>query len=235
MHTPHAEDSGPPTTATTTSWRLVIPVKDTRVGKSRLAHLGGANRQRLSLAIADDTVRAAVATVGADRVLLVTSDVELRRSWGAQGVSLHDDPDAGLNDALAMGLASLGSGSEPGAGHGPYPLAALLGDLPALRPVDLRSALDAALPRALSFVPDSDGTGTVLLCRGMRGGPITPRFGPRSAAAHAGLGADRLDLDLPRLRTDVDDDDSLASAEALGLGAATRSVLADLREGASQG
>ena len=86
-------------------------------------------------------------------------------------------------------------------------MAALLGDLPALDGESLRAALEAAGRRAESFVPDADGTGTVLRC----GRGFTPRFGADSASRHEADGAVRLELPLPRLRTDVDDARSLAA------------------------
>ena len=74
-------------------WHLVIPVKDTRHGKSRLSLLDGLTargRAALSRAIADDTIGAAVAAVGADRVWLVTSDAGLRSDWSGAGVHVVD-------------------------------------------------------------------------------------------------------------------------------------------------
>ncbi|HET7399235.1 MAG TPA: 2-phospho-L-lactate guanylyltransferase [Intrasporangium sp.] len=193
-------------------WWVVVPVKDARVGKSRLAAAAGPDRERLTRAIADDTVRAAASVVGAQRLVLVTADRPLATSWAAAGAIVVDDPGRGLNEAIS---AALGSLALPG------PYAALLGDLPALRPADLAAALVAAEQHEQSFVPDADGTGTVLRC----GRSFVPRFGVGSAAAHAADGAARLDLDLPRLRTDVDDEQSLAAAVRLGLGPATRSAL----------
>ncbi len=196
-------------------WRVVVPVKDARVGKSRLAGVAGPDRQRLSRAIAEDTIAAAAQVVGARRLVLVTGDRPLAASWGAAGALVVEDRGAGLNDAISDAIRA--------AGTGPY--AALLGDLPALRPCDLARALCAADHHEQSFVPDADGTGTVLRC----GGAFVPRFGAGSAAAHAADGATPLDLDLPHLRTDVDDEPSLVAAARLGLGPATRSALEALR------
>jgi 2-phospho-L-lactate guanylyltransferase len=102
-------------------------------------------------------------------------------------------------------------------------LGVLLGDLPALRPLDLLAGLQAAAQHRLAVVPDADGTGTVLLTS--LDGHLEPAFGTGSAARHAAAGHHRLDLDLPRLRTDVDDDASLRVARALGVGPATQQVL----------
>lgn len=109
----------------------------------------------------------------------------------------------------------------------------LLGDLPALRPEDLRAALAACARLDRAVVPDADGSGTVLLT-GLGPGRLEPSFGPGSAARHEALGHVRLPLDLPRLRTDVDDAASLAAAVALGAGPRTLAAL-DRAEGRHAG
>ncbi|MCU1537731.1 MAG: 2-phospho-L-lactate guanylyltransferase CofC [Humibacillus sp.] len=199
-------------------WHVVIPVKQTRVGKSRLGPALGVDRARVSRAIADDTITAAVGAVGAQRVTLVTSDAGLAQTWSDVGVRVVADPERGLNAAVVAGCAL-----TPAAGRS----AALLGDVPALRPDDLRQALAAALAHDQSFVPDSAGDGTVLRC----GRDFVPRFGRDSAARHERDGAVRLELDLPRLRTDVDDGPSLELAGRLGLGGFTRRLLARRHSG----
>ena len=172
----------------------------------------GFDRAELSRAIADDTIAAAVETVGAARVVLVTADAGLAQRWRGAGVSVVADPGSGLNDAITAGMRVAGGSL----------VAALLGDVPALTPQELTEALVVAQGHGQCFVPDAAGTGTVLRA----GHSFTPRFGADSARHHAADGAARLDLDLPRLRTDVDDAASLAAAQRLGLGPATRAVLA---------
>jgi 2-phospho-L-lactate guanylyltransferase len=201
-----------PVTARSTDWHVVVPVKETRHGKSRLARAVGSDRADLSAAIATDTLSAALQAVGPERLVVVTSDDGLSGSWAARGVRVVPDPGTGLNDAVRAGMRAAGPGAS---------VAALLGDLPALDGASLRSALEAAQHHDESFVPDADGTGTVLRC----GVGFTPRFGASSAARHADDGAVRLELPLPRLRTDVDDARSLSQARHLGLGPATRAVL----------
>ncbi|MGO4598040.1 2-phospho-L-lactate guanylyltransferase [Terrabacter sp. 2RAF25] len=199
-------------------WVLVVPVKDTRHGKSRLARAVGSDRAALSGAIAHDTLSATVEAVGARQVVLVTGDEPLALAWQAKGVDVVDDPGRGLNDAVSAGMRQAGTASR---------VAVLLGDLPALDAVSLRIALERAAHEGESFVPDDEGSGTVLRC----GRAFTPRFGADSASRHAADGAVRLDLPLPRLRTDVDDARSLAQARRLGLGPATRAVLEDRASG----
>ena len=214
-------------------WHLVIPVKDAAVGKSRLARaLAGvefgagvgsahrADRETIGRALARDTLRAACLTVGPARVVLVTADEVIAAEFRHHGVTTVRDAGVGLNAAVTLGLARTPPGGR---------VAVLLGDLPALTPADLGHALEAASAHGQSFVPDADGSGTVL--RASSGGPVghfTPRFGPGSAARHAADGAARLELDLPRLRTDVDDLRSLVRVLELGAGPSTTAALGSL-------
>ncbi|GAB3876580.1 2-phospho-L-lactate guanylyltransferase [Terrabacter terrigena] len=215
---PNAHPEPTPPSVSSGEWVVVVPVKDTRHGKSRLARAVGSDRAVLSGAIAHDTLTATVEAVGARHVVLVTNDEPLALAWRARGVTVVDDPGSGLNDAVSAGMRQAGAGVR---------VAALLGDLPALDAASLRSALARADDVAESFVPDRDGTGTVLRC----GRAFTPHFGADSASRHAADGAVRLDLPLPRLRTDVDDARSLARARRLGLGPATQAVLENRASG----
>ena len=199
-------------------WHVVVPVKDTRHGKSRLARAVGRDRADLSHAIATDTLEAVVSVVGAERVILVTADAALDQEWRDRGVLVVPEPGTGLNGAITAGMRQAGPGAR---------VAALLGDLPALDAWSLSAALTAAQQHDEAFVPDADGTGTVL----RSGTGFIPRFGHLSADRHQRDGASRLDLELPRLRTDVDDAKSLAVASALGLGRATLSVLQNRASG----
>lgn len=173
-----------PPDAPTTDWHVVVPVKDTSHGKSRLARAVGSDRADLSAAIATDTLAAALEAVGPGRLVLVTSDAGLAGRWRTRGVHVVADPGAGLNDAVAAGMRHAGPGAR---------VAALLGDVPSLDAASLRSALAAAASVDESFVPDADGTGTVLRC----GRGFTPRFGTDSAARHEADGAVRLERRFP--------------------------------------
>lgn len=213
-------------TIRTSAWHLVVPVNDARVGKSRLARaldraglgarLEGIDHEEIARALARDTLHAACRAVGPTRVVLVTADETTEAEWRARGVTTVGDPAAGLNAAIALGLTMTPPGGR---------VAALLGDLPALTPVDLEVALAAADRHAQSFVPDADGSGTVLRAAVGQTGHFTPRFGPGSAARHTADGATSLDLELPRLRTDVDDLESLVSVLQLGAGPSTVAAL----------
>ena len=137
---------------------------------------------------------------------------------------MPDEPAAGLNAAFTHGARRNGTVRSVG-------VAALAADLPALRPEELAAALDAATRAGTrSYVPDADGTGTVLLAA-RAGTDLNPRFGPGSAAAHARSGALPLAGDWPGLRRDVDTPADLAAALGLGVGRYTAELVSATRYG----
>ncbi|WP_066523083.1 2-phospho-L-lactate guanylyltransferase [Curtobacterium ammoniigenes] len=170
-----------------TAWTVLIPVKGTAAAKRRL----GATAEQ-ALAIALDTVAAAVPV--ADVVVVTAADPALFRPLGAR-VLTEPKSIAGLNAALRWGLERMPEDQ---------PTACLQGDLPALRPDELRRALAAAGRYERAIVPDASGTGTVLLTA-RRADAITPMFGIDSARAHERAAFVRLALsDIDGLRQDVD-------------------------------
>lgn len=199
-------------------WHVVVPVKGGPRAKSRLRPPEGVDRLVLASALALDTVAAAVEAVGPEKVLVVTADPEVDAGVRRLGATTHPDPGVGLNAAVTAGVGR----QRPGAA-----VAVLLGDIPTLRAIDLSSALRAATDHPLAFVPDAEGTGTVLLAtRSLH--RLVPRFGAGSALAHEQDGAVCLDLPLPTLRRDVDDEASLREALLLGVGRHTAALLAHL-------
>ena len=203
-------------------WVVVLPVKHARHGKRRLREELGdrsaADRSALARAIATDALAAARACPLVRSLVVVTGDPVVAALARAAGDEVVGGDDQGLDAAVQAGLARA-------AQHWPrLGRAVLLADVPALRPEDLAQALRAARPHPRSFVPDREGSGTVLLAA-RPGAEPRPSFGAGSAARHERLGAVRLDLDLPRLRRDVDTTEDLRDAAALGLGPATRAVL----------
>ncbi len=210
----------------TTAVDLVVPIKELDRAKSRLAAVvatwATADRRALVLALARDTLAAAVSADGVRRVLAVSSDPEAGAALRADGIEVVPDaPAHGLNPALRYG-ASLLLAADPVTRVG-----ALHADLPALRSAELAAAVALALTvgGGRAFCADRAGSGTTLLVAAP-GGPLDPRFGPGSAAAHAASGAWRLTGTWPGLRCDVDTPDDLAEAVRLGLGPATRRALA---------
>lgn len=200
------------------AWTVLVPVKRLTAAKSRLrGAVPGVPHETLALALALDTVTAALACPEVHEVLVVTSDTRAGDALRRLGAGVVPEPPVpGLNPAFTLG-ASLRAERW---------VAALTADLPALRPADLGAALRAAARsgppppgpgRRRRFVTDAPGSGTVLLTTAP-GVPLGPRFGPDSAAAHARSGAVALAGGWPTLRRDVDTPADLADAAALGLG-----------------
>jgi 2-phospho-L-lactate guanylyltransferase len=194
----------------------VLPVKHAEQAKSRLATPPGIDRAGLARAIALDCLAAARASAAVDRLVVVTSDPVVGAVAG-RFCAVEDDPGTGLLGAVDAGVRR--ALAERPAG----PLAVLLADVPALRSHDLAAALNECGRYAAAFVPDLEGTGTVLLAATATA-RLSPAFGPGSAARHEAGGAVRLDLDLPSLRRDVDTWDTLGQAITIGVGPATAAV-----------
>lgn len=195
-------------------WRVVVPVRDPRTGKSRL----GAGPE-LNTAIAYDTVSAALHCPEVKELLLVTDDpwwigADLR---AAPRLSVLVHPEPGLNPAVRAGLREAAAGA-------PARAAVMLGDLPGLRPEDLSLALRAAADVPAGMLADRQGAGTTLLT-GVRHGV---HFGPDSAARHRRAGHRELPLSpASTVRWDVDTPEDLERAAAqIGLGPRTRRLLA---------
>jgi 2-phospho-L-lactate guanylyltransferase len=211
-------------------WALVVPVKRLRVAKSRLAPLAGPVRTDLALAMALDTVAAALDSPAVETVVVVTDEphaADEARRLGAHVVS--DVPDAGLNPALEYAAAAARAWCAV------CGIAALSADLPALRPAELGRALDAAARHRRAFVPDVSGTGTTLLCA-RPGEPLAAAYGAGSRERHRRSGAVELRLRaVESVRRDVDTPDDLAAAVRLGVGPRTRAALARLRTPVGRG
>ncbi|WP_432836056.1 2-phospho-L-lactate guanylyltransferase [Dactylosporangium sp. CA-092794] len=278
MHCHGQSTTQPPAPQRSATWVAVVPVKPLRAAKTRLrGAVPEAVHPDLVLAMARDTVAAALACRAVARVVVVCDDPAVCAELTALGaVCLPDAPAAGLNAALSYGAqaaqhavgerstfnghpadsppradarsdradTAASSANDPQAhrpeaaradarpDHGAQRpgtervgVVALTADLPAMRPCDLESALVAAARTGRrAFVPDLEGTGTVLLAA-PAGEPLAPHFGPGSAAAHLRSGAVRLDGAWPSLRRDVDTAADLDAAARLGLGTHTGQVL----------
>jgi 2-phospho-L-lactate guanylyltransferase len=202
-------------------WAVIIPVKPTAVGKSRL-DVARVDRIALARAIALDTIAAAAACAAVAQVYVVTDDGGLVESaFDIPGLRFVPEDDGsgtarGIDAAVALGAAAAGER---------MPRAALLGDLPALRPDDLAAALETAATLGRGVVPDAEGTGTTLVTAG-RGIPLLTSFGDASYARHLDLGCAPLGTpDASTLRRDVDTASQLDAAAALGLGPRTAALL----------
>jgi 2-phospho-L-lactate guanylyltransferase len=200
-------------------WIVVVPVKPPARGKSRL-EVPGVDRAALAHAIALDTLEAATACEAVAQVVVVTNDPALARESGTiPALRFVPEGEArGLDAAVATGIAAM----DPAAR---MPRAALLGDLPALRPADLSDALRAAASVPRAVVADAEGTGSTLVTAAP-GVPWQSSFGEGSFARHLALGCTALEIpDASTLRRDVDTADQLGVASALGLGPRTAALL----------
>lgn len=203
------------------AWSVVVPAKRLPLAKTRLTPLPAgmagppeAAHDRLVLALLADTVAAARASPAVAGVLVVTDDPAAAAEVTGLGArTVPDEPDAGLNPALAHGARATGGAA----------VAALSSDLPALRPAELTAALAAAEVAPRCFVADAEGSGTTLLTAA--GTDLAPAFGAGSAQRHAAGGAVPLTGSWPGLARDVDTPGDLRAALALGVGPRTAALL----------
>jgi 2-phospho-L-lactate guanylyltransferase len=202
------------------TWSVVIPVKVLAIAKSRLAGLDDADRRALALAMAADTVAAAVACPLVGAVVVVSDDPAVTAEVAPLGaVAVADTPGAGLNRALTAGAQHA---AERWPGHG---LAALLADLPALSARELTVALTAAAGApAQGFVADAAGSGTTLYTA-RPGVPFLPQFGSHSRSLHRRAGATEINPPgIAGLKQDVDTLADLSAAAAIRLGRRTTAL-----------
>ncbi|GAA2849439.1 2-phospho-L-lactate guanylyltransferase [Streptosporangium fragile] len=210
-------------------WTLVVPVKTLVAAKTRLSAAAGPHRAALAVAIACDTVAAALRCPLVARVVVVTGDPVAADALAGVGAHVVGDPEAGLNAALRHGAAEAVR-LTPGT-----PVGALQADLPALRPAELARVLAAAAEFDQMFLPDAAEVGTTFY--GVRPGlPFRPGFGGRSRDRHLRRGAKELCLDgVDSVRRDVDTPDDLRLALALGVGPRTLVMAERIREWAVRG
>lgn len=205
-------------------WSVLVPVKVLARAKSRLAGLADADRRTLVLAMAADTVAAAIACPSVGAVVVVSDDPDVQVVVAALGARVAADrSESGLNSALV-------AGAEYAEAHWPaHGRAGLTADLPALSPGELAAALRSAAAVSESFVADAEGVGTTLYAA-RPGANFRPRFGPGSADLHRRAGAAELDLPSARgLRRDVDTIEDLQAAAELGLGRRSAAVVRSLK------
>lgn len=214
---------------TSALWTILIPVKDTRRGKSRL-DVPDDLRPVLALALALDTVSAA-AQCG--RVLaLVEDETDGAALAGIAGVQVHRSRVAGLNESILDGVAVV---SASAVSEVTGFLAVLPGDLPGLDAGELAAVLRRCADHRFAVVPDHLGVGTTLLAA-TRVGWLRPRYGADSFRRHQRAGA--FPITLPpasTLRWDVDTVDDLLTASGPRTSAALQRITAGRDHGAGVG
>jgi 2-phospho-L-lactate/phosphoenolpyruvate guanylyltransferase len=200
---------------------VLLPVKPPARGKSRLRGIPDDVRRQLAEAFALDTATACLNTPGVGAVLAVTDDAAFATDLAAVGCfAIPDGITDDLNGSLRLAAA------EAARRWPTLRPAALLGDLPALRPADLTVALASAPPTLAAYVADADGLGTTLYTAPI--GLFDPQFGGGSQQRHQNAGALSITGPLASLRRDVDDLDALGKARELGVGRFTAAVVARL-------
>src|SRR6187402_1821187 len=100
-------------------------------GEGEKRRFGPGDHTALALAIAVDTVEAALATPSVSGVLVVTSAAASTVFDETEALVLIEEEPHGLAEAIAQGIETAVDMGAPGRG-----VAVLLGDLPALRPVE---------------------------------------------------------------------------------------------------
>jgi 2-phospho-L-lactate guanylyltransferase len=185
---------------------VVVPVKPLDTALRRLAGvLDAPERRALQAAMLSDVLTAAAAFSG--RIVVVTADrlvADLARARGAV-IAPDRDPPAGINAAVARGIAAAGGQS----------VLVVMGDLPCATEADLRQvAASAPLGRGVTLAVSGDGTGTNAM---LLAPPdlIRPSFGVGSLARHLiaveSVEADCTVVTAPGLMLDVDTPADLAT------------------------
>ena len=189
-----------------TTW-AIIPVKQLRESKRRLAHvLSPEDRAGLIHRFLDDLLEVLNRAEGIDRVLVVTADPAVRELAGGYAAEVIDERyPLGLNAAVALGVAHA-------ARHGAASVLILPADLPFARVEDieqmLRPLTGATAPQTLIAITGDEaeeGTNALLLAPP---GDFNFHYGPGSFAAHldeaAASGRTVHIINAPGLRFDLD-------------------------------
>jgi 2-phospho-L-lactate/phosphoenolpyruvate guanylyltransferase len=178
----------------------LIPVKALARAKSRLApHFDDAARLEIARALLDDALGLA-ASVPFLEWWVVTDDPEVTRAADERGLRCAEDSGAGLNPALAEGLAAA-------AAAGAESVTVVPCDVPLAFRGDLEDLLDTGATSDIVVVPSGDDGGTNALYLNPPD-VLAPRFGHGSLTAHIAAAEARAlrcsILALPRLALDID-------------------------------
>ena len=196
-------------------WTVVIPMRSLPSAKSRLreATPGPEEHARLVDAIRADTL---AAVAGANEVARIVLAVDYPYVSGEVVYETYIQQQPGLNAALTEAQRWAAEQWPEDA------IAALVGDLPALRSADLDAALIIATKHDRAFVPDAMLIGTTMLTA-RPGIELQPIFGPQSGRLHSEIATTIPGA--PGLSLDVDTPEDLEIALRLGVGPRTAAVL----------
>jgi 2-phospho-L-lactate guanylyltransferase len=205
----------------------LVPVKKLSAAKSRL---GGSfsddEREQIARALLHDALELCASTDFVNWSVM-SSDAEVLDAARARGLGVLGEEAAGLNAAVAAGVARI-------AAAGARSVTIVPADIPLAQGSDIVDILDTGATSDIVVVPSQRDGGTNALH--MRPpGAIEPRFGAGSLAAHVRL-AENLGfrcslLSLPRLQLDIDTVEDIDAFLAGSRPAATRTadVLLSLR------
>ncbi|HWD60394.1 MAG TPA: 2-phospho-L-lactate guanylyltransferase [Stellaceae bacterium] len=193
----------------------VIPVKETRGAKQRLASaLSAPLRQKLALAMIEDVLEAVAGVRGLGGIILVTVDAQaeaIARRYGA--VTLADGAHAGHTGAVNAGARHLVAQDR-------CALLTLPGDVPLVTSTEIETLIAAhGAPPAFTIAPAHDELGSnAILMSPPQAVPL--RFGddsyyPHLAAARA-QGIEPCVVRLPGIAFDIDNPRDLHHFAALG-------------------
>jgi 2-phospho-L-lactate guanylyltransferase len=184
----------------------VVPLRDGRSGKTRLADtLGAEDRSRLVAVLARHVVATLAGAGPVSRVVVVTADPAFARAaldgvGGAVEVLTQPTDRRGLNPALDVARERLVA-ADPAAR-----LLVVHADLPAVSPEEVAARAEVGGPLALA--PDRTGTGTNALLLDRPADLFTFAFGTHSLDAHRAEAGRRgwvpVEVDRPGLAVDLD-------------------------------
>ncbi len=202
---------------------ILIPVKDLRHAKQRLADvLSQERRTALAITMLDDVLAAVSGWQARPPVALVTGYAPAKDLAAKYGFDVIEDNDnAGESEAIAMATrAALARGATE--------TMVVPGDMPLITSDELIAVYAAAPSRGLVLVPSADGRGSNAVLR--RPGDIIPlRFGNDSFILHfraaEATGQPVIVLRLPGIGLDIDTPADLQAVLAVPVRSRTQALL----------
>lgn len=204
------------------TWRAIVPFRGHQDAKSRFSDspFSGAT---LAWAMLEDLLAALRNARAIRGITVVTSIGTDEFAERFSDIACIQEPSGiGLNPAIALAATQQVPSDVSGT-------MVFLGDLPCIRSADIDQIADLGISQP-SFISDAAGTGTTLWCA-PHSFRVDTHFGRHSRAAHKAAGCTELGVangadPWPRMRRDVDTRVDLWDAHRIGVGAATRAIIA---------